>query len=70
MRNFLLHYYHLERDLIRHWLASKVWKKLHTWAGFLHFCYFTTIVIGAKELYIGAAALQAFIIVISIFVED
>ena len=70
MRHFLLHHYHLERDLIRHWLASKVWKKLHTWAGFLHFCYFTAIVIGAKELYIGAAALLAFVIVISIFVED
>jgi len=73
MRRLLLHgikLYRYEYDLIRHWITSKAWKKVHAWEGLLHFLYFSAIVIGAKEMYVGAAALLAFLIAISIFIGE
>jgi hypothetical protein len=73
MRRFLLKgikLYHYECDLVRHWVASKAWRKIHAWEGLLHFLYFSAIVIGAKEMYVGAAALLAVLIAISIFIGE
>jgi len=73
MRRILLkgiRLYRYECDLIHHWVISKTWRKVHAWEGLLHFLYFSAIVIGAKEMYVGAAALLAFLIAISIFIGE
>jgi len=55
-----------ELDLFRAWLNEhpKVLKPVHATHAWVHFVYFTAIVVGFKEVYIVAAGLLAFSILL------